>query len=550
MKGTSALLGALGGVAIVFALLSTLLFVASPIATGDELYWIFGNLVLGILLLAAAFIPNWGTVRERMRSGEARRAGKYGTSAVLSTLLAVAILWLLAYLASSHPRKFDWSEAGVHTLSEQSKSVLASLTQDVAVTALVGALDAPPVRDLLDRYAYESPRFQVEYADPNGRPDLVEKFGIAPETLTGGVVHVALGAESVDVSEFTEEKLTNALVKLTRTGKRMVYVLEGHGERATAGEGANDREGFSQAVEALKNENYVVEKLLLASKGDVPDDANVVLVPGPSRPLLPEEMSALERYLAKGGALLVLLDPPGKSGPRSDFPAKLATWGVKVGDDVVVDPRLGILGRAAMPFAAQYPTHPITKGLREPTVYNLAASVTANDDAKGRFTEIVRTGEESWAESDLARLFDEGQVERGDGDRPGPVSVAVAGEPLVPGAPAADAAKPDAAAEGKEGEAAPGPKKPRLVVFGDSDFASNEFLDAYRNRDLFVNSVNWLLGDVESIAVRPNRSRASRMQLSTEEFLSLRFLSLFVLPELIAFAGAWAWWSRRRAPGR
>jgi ABC-type uncharacterized transport system involved in gliding motility auxiliary subunit len=239
---------------------------------------------------------------------------------------------------------------------------------------------------------------------------------------------------------------------------------------------------------------------------------------------------------------MVLLDP----NTKSDFPARLAKWGVKVGNDVVVDPRLGIFGRAAMPFAAEYPTHPITKGIREPTVFNLVSSVSAEPDAKGRFTEIVRTGSESWAESDLATLFGEGKVERGDDDRPGPISIAVAGTPSVPGA------APPAQGEKADGEAAAekGPKPPRLVVVGDSDFATNEYLDAYRNRDLFVNSVNWLLGDVESIAIRPNRSRASRLQLSSEAFLRLRFLALFVLPELIAFAGTWAWWSRRRAPGR
>jgi ABC-type uncharacterized transport system involved in gliding motility auxiliary subunit len=91
---------------------------------------------------------------------------------------------------------------------------------------------------------------------------------------------------------------------------------------------------------------------------------------------------------------------------------------------------------------------------------------------------------------------------------------------------------------------------PRLVVFGDSDFASNQLLDAYRNRDLFVNSVNWLLGDVEAISIRPGFSRASRLQLSREQFERIRALSLFVLPETIAVLGVLAWWSRRRAPGR
>jgi ABC-type uncharacterized transport system involved in gliding motility auxiliary subunit len=87
-------------------------------------------------------------------------------------------------------------------------------------------------------------------------------------------------------------------------------------------------------------------------------------------------------------------------------------------------------------------------------------------------------------------------------------------------------------------------------VFGDSDFATNQLLLEFRNRDLFLNSVNWLLGDVEAISIRPNQARASRLELSQEQFLQIRYLSLFVLPEAIAVLGVLAWWSRRRAPGR
>ena len=88
--------------------------------------------------------------------------------------------------------------------------------------------------------------------------------------------------------------------------------------------------------------------------------------------------------------------------------------------------------------------------------------------------------------------------------------------------------------------------EPRLVVFGDADFASNEFIERYGNRDLFVNAVNWALGDVEAISIRPNLARASRFVLSNEQFQRIRSLSLFVLPEGIAVLGVLTWWSRRR----
>jgi ABC-type uncharacterized transport system involved in gliding motility auxiliary subunit len=87
--------------------------------------------------------------------------------------------------------------------------------------------------------------------------------------------------------------------------------------------------------------------------------------------------------------------------------------------------------------------------------------------------------------------------------------------------------------------------KARLVVVGDTDFAANEFIESYRNRDLFVNAANWLMGDVEAIAIRPNQSRASRFQPTREEFQMIRTVSLFVMPEVIAMLGVLTWWSRR-----
>jgi hypothetical protein len=224
------------------------------------------------------------------------------------------------------------------------------------------------------------------------------------------------------------------------------------------------------------------------------------------------------------------------------------SWGVELGDDVVVDRQLAIFGRATTPFAGGYaPDHEITKDLRDTTVFNVVRSVRSAGDGAAGLTELVFTGDDSWAETDLARFYGEGKAEFGDGDLRGPVSVAVAGT-LRLGADAASAPGDDAA-EG-EAPAAASAEEARLAVFGDSDFATNELIEAYRNRDLFVNTVNWLIGDVEAISIRPVRSRASRFELSAEQILQIRSLSLFVLPQAIAIAGVLVWWTRRRAPSR
>jgi len=528
------LLGPMGLVAIVFALLSVFLLAAGG-EFGGEVWWVFGNLLIGVGLLLAALVSNLDTLRERLRSGEARRAGRYGTSAILSTVFAIAILGMLGFLSTRYHKRFDASEQHIHSLSEQTQKVLSGLSQDVDVTAFVSALDAPPVREILDRYSYASPHFKVQFADPTSRPDLVEKFGISSEKLSGGLVRVARGSDAVEImrGDLNEEKLTNALVKLTRASAKKVYFLEGHGERPIQGEGADGKEGMAQAADALKSENYQVEPLLLQAKGEVPSDAAAVVIAGPTRALLPEEHTALEHYLEQGGAVLALIDPRVKG----DLAGELVKWGVIAGDDVIVDRDLSVFGRPEMVFAQQYGKHPITQGLHEVALFYLARSVRPTEESKGHFTELVKTGANSWAERDLDTFFNKGLAQKGPDDLAGPVTLAVAGTPSLP--------KP------ADREAPKGKREPRLVVFGDSDFISNQLLDSYRNRDLFVNSVNWLVGDVEAITIRPNQSRASRIkQLTSQEFVTIRFLSLFVLPEAIAFAGVFAWWSRRRAPGR
>jgi ABC-type uncharacterized transport system involved in gliding motility auxiliary subunit len=521
----SALFGALGLVAILFALAGYFMAVGGAAPRLPSII----NGIFGVVLLGAAALINLDGLRERVTSGEARRASKYGSSSLISTLLVIAILGMGAFLTNRYPKRFDWSEQSVHSLSDQTLKVLSGLDQDVEALALFGRMDWEPVRRQLDRYAYASERFRIiEIADPNEKPDLLGRYGLSPEQLGRGIVHLIYGGESVNVEEPTEETLTNAIVKLTRRGDKTVYFLEGHGENPIDGANGAAEEGYQQAAEALRNENYKIEKLLLAAKSDVPEDADVVVVAGASRLMLDEEREALDRYIKRGGAVLALVDPR----VRTDMVAKLSEWGVELGDDIVIDYELAVFGRATTPFASQYAQdHPITQDLRDYTMFHVARSVKPTAGAEARFTEIVLTGPKSWAERDLERYFSGEGFDYDDEDLAGPVPIAVAGTVVLEGV----------------GDMS---QEARLVVFGDADFASNQMLGTYQNRDLFVNTVNWLLGDVEAISVRPNRARASQFQMSASQKRTVQLLALFAIPQILAVVGVTIWWTRRQTARR
>ena len=100
-------------------------------------------------------------LRERLSSGEGRRAGKHGSSAILSAILSIAILGTLGWFSAQYNKRFDWTEAGVHTLTSQTIGILEGLDSEVRVTAFFNKLDAPPIRDL-----HRLARFRIPHAAP------------------------------------------------------------------------------------------------------------------------------------------------------------------------------------------------------------------------------------------------------------------------------------------------------------------------------------------------------------------------------------------------
>jgi ABC-type uncharacterized transport system involved in gliding motility auxiliary subunit len=254
----------------------------------------------------------------------------------------------------------------------------------------------------------------------------------------------------------------------------------------------------------------------------------------------------LKTYLGRGGKLLVMLDPVLKADQPQPtaLVALLKDWGIEAGNDIILD--VSGMGRLfgtdeSVPVAVSYPSHPINDNgnFRIMTAYPLARSMSpVEGGVNGRNAQrIVETSQNSWAESDIKGLtgkeppkFDEGA------DKRGPVSLGAA----VSG-PAVDAPKDPAAKPGDE------PKKAeaRIVAFGDSDFASNGVLGLQGNRELFLNTVNWLAQQENLIAIRPRDPQDQRITLTADQERRILYLTVFIVPGLILLAGIQTWWRRR-----
>jgi ABC-type uncharacterized transport system involved in gliding motility auxiliary subunit len=519
------------------------LLLAGLVAYSIEDVWTLTAKILaiaGAVVFVAGLIFNFQSVINSFK----HRSTLLGFQSLFSVVLFLAILGLINFLSQRHSKRWDLTSQGEFGLSEQTRKVVGALNKDISVKAFFEGGEYRPLKDLLVEYKSLSPRLSYEFIDPNKKPQIakqyeVKVFGDMPNPMTGTVVkygtvilETGKRTEKIEKSQepIREQDLTNALIKVTREGTKAAYFLEGHGEK---GPDTQESSGMSKAKAQLEKENFVVKSINLVRETSIPADCSLIIIAGATKAPFPQEMETVKKYLDGGGSLLLLVDPE----PSPGFGDFLKDWGVNVGMDVVVDASgMGrLLGAGPeIPLVTEYGTHRITEKFnRIMTFYPLARSVTAASPAPSGVTveKLFESNPRSWGETgDLkgAVSYDEGK------DLKGPVSLAVAVTKSISGA---------LDAQGKEKA---GPKQIRMVVVGDSDFASNAYFGAQGNGNLFMNMANWLAADEDLVSIRPKDPQDKRVTLSVSQQRTIFYCSVIALPLIILVTGVTVWFRRKR----
>ena len=513
--------------AVISLLLAGALWLFYP---GVPAQWVFLGLGAALLLLSLAL--NAGEARSAMGT----RTARYGAGAAVMALLALGIVVAANAISVRHHVRWDFTENKRNSVSPQTIQVLRTLKAPVNAIAFYRS-DTPgkkTAEDLLTQYAtYSGGKFTWRLEDTDRAPALARQYAVesyGTVVLEGGP---AGQVRTEKVQDAEEERLTNALVKITRAGKRVVYVLKGHGEREI---GSTDRGGFSQAKEQMEKANYEVKDLFLARDPKIPDDAAIVMVPSPKTDLFPQELAALDGYIAKAGKVFLMAGPF-----QADTTMKYLTkYGIVVDEDVVIE--LNPIGQVfgvgpLVPVVGQYEPHPITKDMAGVmTLFPLTRSLApAKALPKGvQASSLAQTSRQSWGETDK-NVFQTGKATPDPNEKTGPLSVALV---------ATVDAQPDPKAEGDAAKKTP---KARIVVVGTADFASNQFLGAQGNRDFFLNVVSWLAEEEDLISIRAKDPKQNPVMLTSGQSRLVLGLPLLALPGAVLICGIAVILQRRRA---
>ena len=538
LRGWSLLLAALGAVG---ALGGLLLVVWAP----ELRPFAVPTLIAAGVLLALAAAGSAGYLIGAVTG----RRGRLSWVSLGSAAAALGIVVALNVIASATDASWDLTATRQFETAPQTGQALAALPADVEVTGFVVTTDEDGLRyrataeGYLRQFArHAGGRLSYRFVDPESEPATAREFGVVSAPLLLFTAPATGLRASVGAGELSEQQLLTAVLTVAGARQHTVYFLTGHGERSIA-DLRSGGPGLGLAAAGLRADGYRVGSLALADAGDVPDDASLLVIAAPRRPLPDAEEQAVIRWLADGGRALFMLDT--SSETRDAMAGLLAAWGLETVPGTLVDLERSAAGDART-LAVQRDQYlgqtSVTEGgaIVEPLGATLfpgavafrpaepvASRIERGDPVPLRFEPLATTSGDSWAVTGT----DEDPVAGRDVPGPHMPHVVVQASALVADTPseAFDAAS----------------VRTTLAVLGDADFAGNRHFGDVSNADFFLNTVNWLLEDKALIAVRPRQEVFRPLVLTVPEYNLVRYVSWFLLPALVAAAGVVVWWRRR-----
>lgn len=449
------------------------------------------------------------------------RQTRYTVYVSVYILIIVAVLGAVNFLANRHTKSLDTTSNKRYSLSDQTAKVVNNLKQDVRIRYFDRTSEFQRAKDLLDRYDNLSTRLSVEYIDPDKKPQVAK----AEQVRTYGTIFVQAGVKKEEAKSLTEEEITGALIRALKGGERNVCFVSGSGEHSLDDSG---RAGYSTLKEIIERNNYKTRAVSLLEKPEVPADCTILVVAGPRFEYMQPAVDAIGRYVEGGGSALLMLDPPTRLGNEevSENPnlAKLVeSWGVTLNKDLALDTS-GIgqfFGLSeVVPLVTNYESHAIVREMKEvATAFPLARTVETKSSDKASVEKLFSTSGNSYATSTLNSA--EIRINPSK-DKKGPLPLAAAGTMT----------------SGKE-------KKGRFVVVGSSGWLANNLFRFNGNRDLFLNTMNWLSADEDLISIRPKEPEDRRLQLTVAQMRTVFYSSVVMLPLAVVAGGVIVWWRRR-----
>lgn len=475
--------------------------------------------------------------KERFTSFKTRsfRVGGYSVAATAMVLAIIIVINLLASALPSSWTKFDMTSSQLYTISEQTESILANLTEDVQLYWVCqSGNEDTTLEALLDNYEDLSKHIKVEKKDPNVNPTFIQQY------VTSGIynnsVIVVCGdryryVEYYDIYEYDttnyyydgtytvsfagEGALTSAISYVTNEDLPKIYTLTGHGESSIS----------STFTTAIEKENMEVAELSLLTVDAVPEDADCVIIYIPQSDISAEEKEMLLTYMQNGGNLYYISQPAEEEGQFANLEALLAEYGLSAEEGVVVEgdqSNYFIQGPIYLLPTIKY--HEITSPLQEGGYYVMlpaAHGINVDSELRDGLTvdSLLTTSNSAFSKIAGYGLT---TLEKEEGDIDGPFNIAVA-----------------ATDENSDSH----------IVWVSSAYLCDDTVNQQvsgGNQDFFINALGWMCDYEDSISIHSKSLDYDYLTIDNGTASTLTIIVVAVIPVLYLAAGIYITIRRRR----
>lgn len=541
--------------------------------------------VLWVIMLLLSVVPQWFAELALLPMRDAAhvewRRVRGASQAGLTLALAASYGSLLVYVADELDVRGDYSFFKTSTPSESTIAMTKNLTDQVQVLTFF-----PPVNDVhnevmgyLRELQAKAPGIDVQVHDRLVSPELAEQMHVTED----GVIVVVREKQSEIVEVGTkmerarqglktlDSKVQQALGKVLRN-QRVAYLTVGHGElNDTRRDGVEQGRTARGVRELLQVQNYNIRDLGLVQGlgSDVPEDATMLLILGPTEPFAPEELKSIKRYLTRGGRALIALEPEGKSNNKL-----LASMVGLEFDPAVLchSENHGIRRRnesdQAIIFSNRFASHPAVATLARLGSRALffigAGSFTKAENAKENLdiAFVLNSLPATWADTNGNFLYDSpgdkvgifrlvaavtqtvaagNQVSQSD-EQPGQGAQQDGSDGHETNEEPNQADSPSDSDAQQDKGAANEPKQMRALMVADSDALSDATLmnpsNFNGNPQFVVDAIRWLAGDEGEQGVVES-SDDVRIQHTKQQDKAYFYLTIFGAPALVLGVGLW-----------
>lgn len=453
------------------------------------------------------------------------------TIAVTAVVLAILVAGNIFVSAlPSATTKYDISSSKLYSVTSNTKVVVNGLDQDVTIYWIVQAGKEDSVLDnLLEHYKSLSEHIQVVKKNPDVYPSFTKQY--TDETVQNNSLVVECGERSkyisyqdiyvqesnlysynYNVSFDGEGAITSAIDYVTEEEQPQMYLLEGHGE-------AELPETFTKQLE---KENIETQSFSLLNEDTIPEDADFVMIYGPSSDISEEEEKILSEYVEDGGKLLVMAGPT-KNGTLTNLYSLLGEYGITADDGIVVEgDREHYAFQSPLVLLPSIESDSLTDSLIEANYFvimPLAQGMKVGEGEKqASVTPLLVTSEDSFSKADG---YDLTTYEWEEQDADGPYVLGLSVETDTDG---------------------------RIIWVSSSAFLEDMY-NAYSsgaNTDFAMNAVSALTGEREAMAIRSKSLNYNYLTISSSTASLLKVLMIGVFPLAYLGAGIYVVVKRRR----